>query len=308
MHKLTSKQSHVAGWAVGIAALTATAAVAMPSFGDWTAPASAETLPGSSTAVNTPSIDGCASISPDGLTLAFNSFRTGNQEIYLATRSSTSEGFGDPVLLPAPVNGPGLDFCPTIARGKRLYFTKTLGDPGDLFVSRLGPNGWSDPVRLGPGINVTGMVEVAPTFYEDDEGWEVMLFSRFPAGPFAGAGGKIYQSIDGGPATLVQGGPNGASSPGDNRPSVTHDGKTIFWDSLRTGSQGNDIWYATRSNTSEPWGPATQLDQLSSAQNDTRPYVSWDGKTLIISSDRTGSESVGASDIWFATREKSGGN
>lgn len=185
-----------------------------------------------------------------------------------------------------------------------MYFTSARdgigGDPGDLYVAKLGPNGWGGLQRLGPQINVNGMVELGPTFYEDDEGREVMLFSRFPVGPFTGFGGKIYQSIEGGPATLVQGGPNGSSSPGDNRPSVTHDGKTIFWDSLRTGTLGGtDIWYATRSSTSEPWGQAIHMTQLSTGLDDTRPYVSWDGETLIISS---------ASDLWFATRERNAGN
>lgn len=293
-------------WLGTAAAITAGATLAMPPFEDWTAPANIETLPGSSTLVNTPAIDGCASLSPDGLTLAFNSFRTGNQDIYVATRSTSSEGFGVPIALPAPVNAPGLEFCPTIARGNRLYFTSTRDGDSDLYVSKRRPKGWSEPQRLGPGINVIGMVEVAPTFYEDDQGREVMVFSRFPVSPFAGAGGKIYQSVDGGPATLVQGGPNGASSPGDNRPSVTHDGKTIFWDSLRTGSLGgNDIWYATRSSTSEPWGPAIHLNQLSSAQADTRPFIGWKGDVMIISSERTGGEGA-PSDIYFTTRDKAG--
>jgi Tol biopolymer transport system component len=292
-------QSRFAGLTC-IVALAATAAVAMPAFGDWSAPANIETLPGSSTEVNSPSIDGCASISPDGLTLTFNSFRTNNQQIYLATRSSASEGFGDPVMLPAPINGPGQDFCPTLSQGKRLYFTSTRGDPGDLFVSRLGPRGWSEPQRLGTNINVTGMVEEAPTFYEDEEGREVMLFSRRAAGPLTVPGGKIYQSIDGGPATLVQGGPNGASSPGDYRPSVTHDGKTIFWDSLRTSTLGgSDIWYATRSSTSEPWGQAIHLAVLSTGVDDVRPYVSWDSELLIGAS---------SNEIWFSAREKLPGN
>jgi len=304
MNRVTSQSLLRATAAASIFALAAGAALAMPSFDDWSARADIESLPGSSTEVNSASIDGCASISPDGLTLAFNSFRTGNQEIYLATRSNTSEGFGDPIMLPPPVNSQGLDYCPTIARGGRLYFTSARdgvgGDPGDIYVSKLGPNGWSEPQRLGPQINVNGMVEVAPTFYQDDEGREVMLFSRFPVGPFTGVGGKIYQSIDGGPATLVQGGPNGVSSEGDNRPSVSHDGKTIFWDSLRTGTLGgNDVWYATRSSTSEPWGPAVHLGQLSSDANDTRPFISRNGETLIISA---------ANDIWFASREKAGGN
>jgi hypothetical protein len=82
-----------------------------------------------------------------------------------------------------------------------------------------------------------------------------------------------------------------------HRPSVTHDGKSIFWDSLRTGTLGGpDIWYATRSSTSEPWGQAIHLGQVSSGANDTRPLVSWDGRIMIISA---------ANDIWFATRDGS---
>jgi Tol biopolymer transport system component len=277
---------------VGLAALTTVAAMAMPPFGDWSAPADIESLPGSSTDLNTASIDGCASISPDGLTLAFNSFRTGNQEIYLATRTNTSEGFGDPVMLPATINTSGIESCPTLTHGKRLYFTRTRGDPGDLFVSKLGPNGWSEAQRLGPAVNHPTLVEESVSIYEDDEGREVMVFSRRPAGPLVGPGQKIYESIGGAPATLVAGGPHSSSS--DSRPSVTHDGKAIFWDSLRSG--GPHIWYATRSYTSQAWNQAIQLGHLGTA---TRPNVSWDGETLMLGA---------ASDIHFATREKATGN
>lgn len=287
MEKSASKHLRLAMGA-GLSLAAATVAMAMPLFGDWSAPADIEILPASSANLNTDSIDGCASISPDGLTLAFNSFRTGNQQIYLATRNNTSEGFGEPEMLPAPVNSPGIDSCPTITRGGRLYFTSTRGEPGDLFVTRLGPKGWSDPERLGPAVNNPGTVEESASIYEDDQGREVLVFSRRPAGPFVGPGGKIYQSIDGAPATLVAGGPHSSSS--DNRPSVSHDGRTIFWDSQRSG--GPHVWYATRSNTSEPWGQAVQLNQFGTA---TRPYSSWDGKVLIVSI---------ASDNYFATREK----
>ena len=283
----------------GLAALTATVAIAMPPFGEWSTPANIETLPGSSTEVNSASIDGCASISPDGLKLAFNSFRSSNQQIWIASRSSTSEGFGDPVLLPSQINTPAQESCPTITQGHRLYFTRSTGAPGtgDLYVSKLGPNGWSNPTNLGPGINTSDNVEEGVSFYEDEEGREVLVFSRRPNGAFVGPGGRIYESVDGAPATLVAGGPYSSGS--DNRPSVTHDGKTIFWDSLRTGSQSSDIWYATRSSTSEPFGQAIQLNQVNSALAETRPFVSWDGDMLTVSAN---------SDIWFATREKGGGN
>ncbi len=297
MQKITSRGLGRVACAAGLSAITA-AALAMPSFGEWSARSDIEALPGSSTEVNSPSIDGCASISPDGLTLAFNSFRSLNQEIWIATRTSTSEGFGDPVMLPAPINTPAQEFCPTITQGHRLYFSRSTGvaGTGDLLVSKLGPKGWSQPENLGPAINQPDTVEESASFYEDDEGREVLVFSRRPNGAFVEPGGQIYESVDGAPATLVAGGPHSSGS--DNRPSVTHDGKEIFWDSMRTGSLGPDIWYARRSNTSEPFGSAIHLSELSSEAADTRPFVSWNGEMLIISAN---------SDMWFATRSKAAG-
>jgi hypothetical protein len=179
--------------------LAGSAALAMPSFGAWSTPASIESLPGSSSAMNTAAIDGCASHSPDGLTIVFNSNRSGNHDLYMATRASMSEGFGDPVPLPLSVNSPANESCATIANGKRLYFSSDRDDPAyDLYVTRLGPEGWSAPSRLGPNINTAGAQEEVAAFYEDDEGREVIIFTRR-----VGAAGKLYQSIAGGPATLV---------------------------------------------------------------------------------------------------------
>src|SRR3982751_710040 len=109
-------------WGVGLIALASTTTVAAKNWDDWSAPANLESLPGSSPAINTPAVDGCASHSQDGLTLVFNSNRSGDFDLYMATRSSTSEGFGAPVRLPAPVNSTNNEACATIANGHRLYF------------------------------------------------------------------------------------------------------------------------------------------------------------------------------------------
>jgi len=220
----------------------------------------------------------------------------------MATRSSTSEGFGTPVRLPAPVNTSANEACATIANGHRLYFSSDKDDPAyDIYVTRLGPKGWSEPENLGPNINEPGWLDEAAAFYEDGEGRDVMLFSRRND-----EDGNIYQSINGGPASLVAGGVNSSAS--DNRPSVARDGLTIFFDSTRSGGLGGpDLYYATRSSTSEPFGTAIHLQQLSSPGFDARPFISKDGSFLTFSSNRTGSESP-APDIWFATREKVTGN
>jgi Tol biopolymer transport system component len=246
-------------------------------------------------------VDGCASLSPDGRTIGFTSNRTGDFDIYLATRSDAQSGFGNVTRLPAPVNGPATDSCPTLLQGHRMIFTSTRDDPaGDMYETRRGPNGWSAPRRLGPNINLPGIQEESAAVYEDSKGREVIMFSRRNGSD----PGKIYESIDGAPATLVAGGPH--SSAADNRPSVTHDGLTIFWDSTRAGSQAEDIYYATRSSTSQPFGPAIHLQSLSGDSFDARPFISWDGSMLTFSSIRAGNPSP-APDIWFATRSRANG-
>lgn len=313
MNRVISTKVRSAGWAVGLIALASATAAEAKNWGAWSAPASIETLPGSSTQLNTPAVDGCASLSPDGLELYFTSSRAGGLgavDIWVARRSSAGEGFGPPENLGAPINSSSAEFCPTMTQGKRLYFSSARDDgQGDLYVSRLGKNGWSVPQNLGTNIN-SASVEESASIYEDEEGREVLVFSSRRSGR-----GQIYQSVAGGPAQLVAGGVITVSN-ADQRPSVRKDGLEIFWDSTRFGTLGNsDLWTATRSSTSDPWGTAVHLQSLSSAGPpgtgftlgyDARPFISWEASTLIFGSVRSGGE--GVVDLYFATREKVAGN
>lgn len=289
------------GGALLTTAMMAGAAAAMPPFGDWSDPANLASLPGTGSGISTPAVDGCASLSPDGLSIAFTSNRTGNFDIYVATRPSKSAPFGNAVRLPAPISTSANEACPTLVQGNRMFFSSDRDDPAyDLYEARRVAGSWS-VTRLGPNINRPGWLDESAAIFEDGD-HEVMLFSsRSPDGDQ----GKIYQSIDGGPASLVAGGPHSSAS--DNRPSITHDGLTIFFDSNRWGTLGDqDLFYATRSNTSEPFGDAIHLESLSSPGFDARPFISWDGTMLTFSSARAGNPSP-APDIWFATRSRATG-
>jgi hypothetical protein len=264
--------------------------------GGWAAPANLETLPGSSPNLNTPAVDGCASMSPDGLSIAFTSNRTGNFDVYVATRRSKATGFGSPVALPAPINTSADEACPTLTEN-RIYFSSDRDDPAyDLYVIRRFGNAWSAPVRLGANVNIPGRLDESAALYSAGD-HEILIFSsRNPDG----SDGHIYQSVDGGEKTLVQGGPNLAGS--NNRPSVTADGRTIYFDSDRPGTLGGpDLYYATRAFPFGAFGAAIHLQSLSSPAFDARPFISSDAKMLTFSSNRPGSTSA-APDIWFATR------
>ena len=117
-------------WAISLVrAMAFATAVAAKNWDDWPTPVNIESLPGSSSAVNSPAVDGCASHSPDGLTLVFNSNRGGNQDLYMANRSSTSEGFGAPVRLPDPVNTSANEFLPDGRQREPPLFLERPGRP-----------------------------------------------------------------------------------------------------------------------------------------------------------------------------------
>jgi hypothetical protein len=190
--------------------------------------------------------------------------------------------------------------------GGRLYWVslRPTGDAlGDIYAARLAPNGeWRDFRRLGSNINSPGAVDESPTFYEDSDGNEVMIFS-------SGRGGRnrIYESVNGAPAMLLGGGVN--SSAADARPSVTKNGLEIFWDSSRGAPPGSDFYTARRSSTAQPFGTAEALP-FSSVNTpgvfgtpgfDARPAVSWDGNEMIFASRRDGKPTI---DLYRVTRSQ----
>ncbi len=285
--------------AAGAAVMTAGGAIAFPLVQQWKAPANVESLPGSSPNLNTPAVDGCASLSPDKLTIAFTSNRTGNFDVYVATRPNAGVGFGNPVALPAPINTAADEACPTITGDGRLFFSSDREDPAyDLYVTKRVGGIWTNPVRLGPNVNSPGRLDESVALYKIGR-HEIMLFSSRNVNS---TDGRIYQSVDGGPKTLVGGGPNaGIGVSSNNRPSITPDGRTIYFDSDRPGTLGGpDLYSASRPAPLGSFGPATHLSAISSPAFDSRPFITADGSMVTFSSARPGSTSA-APDIWFAT-------
>jgi hypothetical protein len=89
------------------------------------------------TEINTAASDNSPSVSPDGLTLYFNSNRNGSSQIFKATRNSLSEPFGNIEHLSSFDTPGGHSVHPCISSdGKALYFARTsTGEPSDIYVS-----------------------------------------------------------------------------------------------------------------------------------------------------------------------------
>jgi hypothetical protein len=288
------------------------------SYSSWSAALSAELAPpGAHPNFNTASLDGCPFISTDGKMFFMASNRPGGLggiDIWVATRESVDDPWGEPVNVGAPVNSSSNDFCPTLARdGHTFYFVSNR--PGgcggdDIYVTRRrDDNGFDEPENLGCQVNSAGN-EASPFPLPESSLGPVLYFSSNQVGGYApdapGAttgDADIYMSESHGgvfgPATLVPG-VNSASD--DGQPNLRRDGLEIFFFSTRPGTLGlADIYSATRANASDVWSTPVNLGaNVNGVAAETRPSLSWDGTTLYFGSTRAGGE--GSTDIYVTTR------
>lgn len=282
------------------AAATATAVGAAPR-GDWSAAQKINEVDGNHATLNSPASDGCPILSPDGRELYMASNRPGGHgglDIWVARRGSTKEPFGPPQNLPAPINSTANDFCPTPLRGKRLLFVsnRTTSEScgmGDIYLTRNNPShGWRDPEHLAcaPGGPNTSLDEQGPSLVEIDDVPHLFFSTSAPSVP-----GDIFVSRDLGPASKVA----ELSGPAnDIQPNVRKDGREVVFSSQN--AQGNqDIYSSTRASTDDAWSPPVNLGgAVNTPDNETRPSLSWDGRTLLFGR----APAAGPADIYISRR------
>ena len=242
------------------------------------------------------STEGCPIESPDGDSLYLMSTRDGgDQDIWVAERG-TDGAFGQPQLLPAPVNSGANDFCPTPLRGGSLLFVSTRGGTdaygtaacgaGDMYVTRRSPatGEWAAPRNLGcatsGGPNGPGM-EYGPSVVDTAAGTQLY----FSTGGVVGTGTQDVHV-----SHLRSDGTFGSSAPvtelntgaDDAMPNVRKDGLEIVLTSSRSGGVGAmDIWSSTRSSVHDPWSTPVNLGPaVNTSAGETRPSLSWHGTRL----------------------------
>ena len=132
-------------------------------------------------------------------------------------------------------------------------------------------------------------------------GEKQLYFSRSSANP--NVPGEIFMSTreNGarfGPAAPVTALNDPAAN--DIQPNVRADGLELVLSSNRTGSQGQDIWVASRASLGDPWSAPVNIGAgVNSAAGESRPSLSRDGSQLLFGRS-PGPE--GMSDIYQANR------
>ncbi len=294
----------------------ALAAVAGGGSGDWSAAESIEDFgAGAHENFNTVSNEGCPNISADGKTLFFASNRPGGlgmNDIWVSTRASKSQPWGDPVHLDPPINTAANDFCPTLSRdGKTFFFASNR--PGfcgatanaDLYTAKLDSNLQTASVtHLGCEVN-SGWDEHSP-FPQLMVGEGLVLFysSARPADASDAPGDHdLYSSLWQGGAFQAGTQLSGINTTAnEGQPNVRVDGREIFFWSDRAGTLGAaDIYSSTKKWFATTWGTPQNLGpNVNSPLAETRPSLSLDGRILYFGSTRVGGE--GQADIYVSTR------
>jgi len=213
--------------------------------------------------------------------------------------------FGTPTVVPN-VNSSADDSTPSVsADSLTLYFASDR--PGgygerDLWVTTRTTTSdlWEEPMNIGPTINTTSR-EYHPSISLD--GLTLLFASDRPGGYGSRDLWVTTRSATSEPwSEPLNLGPTVNSSVGDAGPSISADGLELFFNSPRSGGQGDgDTWVTTRTTTSDPWAEPVNLEQgLNSPSMDGVPDISSDGLMIFFRSRRPGT--YGSSDIWLSKR------
>jgi Tol biopolymer transport system component len=158
---------------------------------------------------------------------------------------------------------------------------------------------------LGPSVNALGFADFSPQLSLD--GLTLYFGSNRPGGMGGMGGPDLYvttrESTDAPWEAPQNLGPNVNTPFFEGQPSISPNGKTLYWDSSRTDGFGDfDIWMATRDNVGQPFEPAVNAGaQVNTDGPEFGPAISQNDKQLFFSSSRLGN--VGPIDIWVVERQ-----
>ncbi len=206
--------------------------------------------------VNSSAAESLPSISADGLSLYFSDYDSprpggvGGYDLWLTTRATKQDPWGEPANLGSTVNSAYGDATPVIsADGLELFFCSTR--PGgygnwDLWVTTrtMKDENWSAPVNLGPAVNSSTPEILGSSISADGL---TLLFASGRPGGYGGYWGDIWvttrTTTDNPWQPPLNLGPMVNSSANEIMPGTSADGRMLYFSSDRTGGVGGyDLW------------------------------------------------------------------
>lgn len=205
-------------------------------------------------AVNSVYEEWSPSLSSDGLTLYFSESAVtwpprpgpGTKDIWMTSRVTRSAPWTTPVAMGGPINSPYHEISPSIS-GDGLLFVFAYGGPGayggsgDLFMSTRATlqDAWGPPVNLGPSVNTSGWEGECSV---SKDGLAVCFCSDRSGGYHLWVSTRKRRSDPWGPPVNL--GPLVNSTGSETDAGISSDGRTLYFDSNRSGGLGDFDLYA----------------------------------------------------------------
>lgn len=189
-----------------------------------------------------------------------------------------------------------------------LYFASTRGTSAiygatgqpfsNIFSYKVG--GDATAVQEVSGVNLPGQHEASPTITKDGK---IMVFARSNDGAR-----KTHKEV----CLYISRNVNGAWSTPEllpvndleswnGAPSISADGKTLYFASNRRGGKGGLDIYRTKMDENGKWGKVSNLGEtINTPGDESFPFITEDGR-LYFSSD--GQPSLGGLDLFVATKK-----
>ena len=221
----------------------------------------------------------------------FHSTRSGNDEIWFATRADAKAPWSVPQLA-TELSSPSVDMYPEISGdGLTIFLTSDRAGTTmlDLYVAtratRTAP--WSAPVRVDELATTRIDSGAAPT-----SDLRTLYFSsnRSLAGAALYVATRESTTAGWGQPTMLG---ELDSAAADNSPFPALDGLLLFYGSHRTDGQGSgDLWQASRAATNVPFDPPRPVAELNTPADDSDPWLSEDLGVIYFSSNVSGARAI----------------
>lgn len=210
-------------------------------------------------------------------------------------------------ILKSPLNEFQLQYFPVLTGdGEQILFTKRDGtgnfDKEDIYTAFLTPSGeWTKSQSIAQTIN-SAYNEGTCSITADGN---ILIYTSCDA-PDSQGSCDLYVAYrqNGAWQRPTNMGPKVNSRSWDSQPSLSADGRILFFSSNRKGGfGGNDIWYSVRQNDGS-WSEAKNLGNvLNTDKNEISPFIFFNNEVLFFASE--GHQGFGGMDI-FLSRVKNG--
>lgn len=209
----------------------------------------------------------------------------------------------DPKNLGANINSKLNEYFPGVsADDQTLIYTRLdLGRNEEFYMSKKTTDGWGASYNMGSPVN-TSQNEGTISLSTDGQ---YIFFTGCNRPEGEGSCDLYFSLLDG--DTWKQ--PQNLGFPINSRawesqPSVSFDGKTLYFSSSRPGGFGeSDIWYSTYNKGK--WGPPVNLgNEINTPGSEQSPVIAKDDQTLYFISDYH--PGMGGFDIFISRRQPDG--